>query len=398
MMKGKKILFLSTQLPYPPHSGGLVKSWNFVKHLSKNNQLSIACLLKDDDAKYLEGFQNKCSLHALEAFKSDIPRNAITLLKSYFSAPCLNAYRNQSNDLQSAVNKLVIENDYLIVDHYEMFQFVPQDCKAKIILHTHNAEFMLWKRMGELSSNPLKKLLLKIETYRVKQYEKRIFSQADLVFATPSDIDLYKLAGFDTSNLKTTYHLGNDQLLNLPNIEFETTEKCITFMGTLSWEPNIDGLLWFIEKVFPIILRKNPDCNLYILGKDPDQRLVSIAKNKANIVFTGFIKDLDSYLQKTRVYIAPLRFGSGMKVKVLEGLYRGVPSVLTSVAAEGLLLENDKHAFISDEPTIFAKYCEALIRDQKTWEKFRDNSRVLANKEYKWSMLFEKMDQDFLAL
>lgn len=386
------ILFISTQLPFPPKSGGTVKSWNYVKDLAARYTLSIACLLKDDDNQFVEAFKSKLPLANLITHAHQTNRSISTLLKSYLGHACLNVYRNHSSIFSKQLSALFKEVDAVIIDHYEMFQYVPVDFHGKVILHTHNAEFMLWQRMSELESNPFKKLILKLEAKRVAKYEQKIFNQSDLIYTTESDRDLYRKHGFQLGNIQVTYHLGNDTLLDLPNIEFSSTELAITFMGTLSWEPNVDGLLWFIENVYPKVLEKYPNCKLYVLGKNPDERLLKAAENFEFIVFTGFVEDLDSYLKKTRVYIAPLRFGSGMKVKVLEGLYRGVPTVSTSVGAEGLKVEDNKHIMIADEPDTFARKCIQLLEDEKCWNRLLTNSRLLAKQEYQWKPLFERMN------
>ncbi|MEX2379575.1 MAG: glycosyltransferase, partial [Vicingaceae bacterium] len=330
--------------------------------------------------------------------KLQIKRSPINLIKSYFGFPCLNVYRNYSLTFKQKIHSIAQNFDAIIIDHYEMFQYVPSKYSGKVIMHTHNAEFMLWQRMGELSMNPVAKVLLKLEAQRVRKYEQEIFSSSDLIYSTPSDIELYKQHGFNTEKHKLTYHLGKDDLLKMPNLSFNETEGALSFMGTLSWEPNIDGLLWFIKKVWPQIIEKKPESRFYIMGKKGDHRIYQAAKPYQSIIFTGFVKDLDQYLQKTTVYIAPLRFGSGMKVKVLEGLYRGVPMVSTSVGAEGLELENEKHILIADSPKDFAEACLRLLEDQTLWERLRDNSRSIAEEKFKWEPLFERMNKELLKI
>jgi glycosyltransferase involved in cell wall biosynthesis len=391
-MAKPSILFISTQLPFPPKSGGTMKSWKYVSDLANRYQLSIACLLKDEDEIYLDEFKESVEVHTLISEKLQVNRNPLNLIRSYFGYPCLNVFRNYSPTFEQKIHSIASDFDTIIVDHYEMFQYLPNGYKGKVVIHTHNAEFMLWQRMGELSKNPLAKLLLKIEANRVKAYEKKIFSESDLVYSTPSDIELYKHNDIEIEKHKCTYHLGNDELLQLPPLSFNETEGALSFMGTLSWEPNIDGLLWFIQKVWPKIIEEKPNIRFYIMGEKGDNRIYEAAKPYQNIIFTGFVKELDSYLKKTTVYIAPLRFGSGMKVKVLEGLYRGVPMVSTSVGAEGLALENGTHILIANESTSFAKACLVLLNDQALWEKLRDNSRVIAREKYRWKPLFEQMD------
>ena len=395
----RKILFLTTQLPFPPKSGGTVKSWNYVLFLASKYQLSLGSLLKDNDEEHLEGFEKSIKLQHFIHQKVVSKRSPLNLLKSYFLAPCLNVFRNRSTLFQKEVDRIAAEHEILIIDHYEMFQFVPKQFKGKVVLHTHNAEFMLWKRMSELEKrNPIKKFILHLEGMRVRKYEKEIFSKAEIIYSTPSDIQLYKANGFDTSKHLITYHLGNDHLLELKDLEFDKTEKALTFMGTLSWEPNIDGLVWFLKEIWPGIEQKHPDCKFYILGNSPDGRIITAAKDNSNIVFTGFINDLESYLQKTRVYLAPLRFGSGMKVKVLEGLYRGVPTVSTSVGAEGLEVLSGKEIMIADEPSIFLNHCIELLENNELWDQLKSNSRRVAREKYRWEPLFKLMDESLSKL
>jgi len=389
-----KILFVSTQLPYPPTSGGTVKSWNYIKFLASKYSVSCACFLKNEDEKHQEEFQEAVSLAHFYAEPIAVQRSPINLLKSYLSSPCLNVYRNRSKTFKKVIKKLAQEQDIMIIDHYEVFQYVPANYTGKVIMHTHNAEFMLWQRMSELTSNPIKKMMLALEAARVKKYEQYIFQNAELIYSTPSDIELYKNHGFKVSKHRETYHLGNESLLQLPALKFEETEKAITFLGTMSWEPNIDGIVWFLDKVWPTIKAEESDCKLYLLGRNPDVRIVAAANNDQNIIFPGFVKDLDSYLKKTRVYIAPLRFGSGMKVKVLEGLYRGNPTVSTSVGAEGLIVKQGESILIANDAKAFAQACIDLINQQAMWENMSKNSRELANQEYRWEPLFERMDEN----
>ena len=392
-MTRQKILFLTTQLPFPPKSGGTVKSYHYLKFLALNYDVTVASLLKEDDEVHVENFKKEFSLKEVVTQEMAVGRSPLNLLKSYITAPCLNAFRNYSIEFENKIQTLFTKNNVVIVDHYEVFQYIPKNYRGKVVMHTHNAEFMLWQRMSELTNNPIKKAILKLEATRVKKHESEIFNQSNLIYSTPSDIDLYKNHGFNISKHKITYHLGNDDMLSLPDLEFEETEKAVTFIGTLSWEPNIDGICWFIDNCWKQLKNIHPDLTLYILGNNPSDRILKSAKKDPNIVFTGFVKDLDTYLQKTRVYIAPLRFGSGMKVKVLEGLYRGNPCVTTSVGAEGLDLADGENSYISDTPEAFIASCLHLLDNKEKWELIRDKVRKLAAEKYTWQALFVRMEK-----
>lgn len=398
-MSRKSILFLSTQLPYPPNRGGTIKSWKYLSDLSKRYDMGLGCFLKDDDEDYLNEFRSKITLIEFVDEKLCIARSPLNLVKSYFGYPSLNVFRNYSKSFQSKIEKISPSYDAIIIDHYEMFQYIPKAYQGKVILHTHNAEFELWSRMAKLNDNPLMKLALRAEAKRVLKYEKSIIHRADLVYATPFDIATYKAAGITSHAIHLTYHLGNDELLQSPTLQFEHTEKALLFMGTLSWEPNIDGLLWFIQEVFPRIIEQHPDLIFYILGKiEEDDRLPAACEGNPNIKLCGFVKDIDQYLSKSRVFLAPLRFGSGMKVKVLEGMYRGIPMVTTKVGAEGIEVTDGEELMIADDAIDFANKVLQLLEDRTSWENLRDQSRKKAAELYTWQPLFDKMDQELSSI
>ncbi len=138
---------------------------------------------------------------------------------------------------------------------------------------------------------------------------------------------------------------------------------------------------------------KNPDVVFYIIGRNPDERLKKIIKNRKDINLTGFIENLEDYYSRARVFVCPLRFGSGIKVKVLNAMYRGIPVVTTSIGVEGLALKNMKHVAIADNSDKMIEDINTLLNDQKTWERLRDNSRELASRQYTWDRVFTNIDR-----
>lgn len=116
------------------------------------------------------------------------------------------------------------------------------------------------------------------------------------------------------------------------------------------------------------------------------------------IELCGFVDDIDNYLSRSRVFLAPLRFGSGMKVKVLEGMYRGLPMVTTEVGAEGIDATHGKELMIAQNAADYAQHCIELLSNQKKWEALRDQSRKKAAEKYRWAPLFESMDKELKAI
>ncbi len=386
-----KILFLTTQLPYPPVSGGVIKSWRLVEHWAQKYELRIVCGLKNEDAQNLEAFRRK--VKGVEVFGHPLgrERSALNLLKSYISAPSLNVYRNASPEIADRVKQWASDSDIIFVDHYEMGQYIPERSKAKVVLHEHNAEYVMWKRLGEIENSPFKKLALTLEAKRIARAERIYADKADAVLAAPNDIEELVKVGVDRQKCQLTYHLGEDEMLDLASIRFDETEKSLLFVGTLTWEANVDGLLWFFDEVWPRLLEKQSNIRFYILGKNPDPRLQKVADEDSRIMLKGFVKDLEPYHRKARVFVIPLRFGSGIKVKLLHAMYRGIPVVTTPIGTEGLEVASGEHLFSSLDPEEQAEHISRLLEEPKLWEEMQAASRRLVRR-YTWKALLAEHD------
>ncbi len=386
-----KILFLTPTLPYPPVSGGVIKSNKVVHFLSEQYELSVACLLKNEDAQHVAGFLTTVKISDFISEASDIPRTAKNLIISNLQGIPLNLYRNQSAAFKQKVNAVIHQHDVVFCDHYVMFQYIPDDYKGKIILHEHNCEYLIWKRYADIEKSIPKKLALLNQAYRIKKYEQEICRKSNVILAAPNDMDELEKIGADRSKFLETYHLGDDNLLNEPDLAFDKTENALLYIGTLSWEANIDGLIWFNNEIWPAIKQQHPGIVLYIVGRHPDSRLKEMAAKDNNIVMAGFVEDLEPYFQKARLFITPLRFGSGIKVKVVNALYRGIPCVTTSIGTEGLKVKDGEHIFIKDAPADYIAAVEILLKDKQKWEQFRNQSRTIALKYYTWDYVLENI-------
>lgn len=392
------ILFLTPELPYPPHSGGRIKSWKLVEFLGDRYRLGLACALKGDDEAYLEGFKARAALAEMRAEPVKVPRSMAALAKSYLRRIPLNVFRTGSEALASAIAEMAPRYDLIFCDHYEVFQYVPRDFPGPVILHEHNAYFLMWQRYAETGSNPLMRLASLLESRRVRRYELAACARADLVFASPNDIDSLVAAGATRAKCRVTYHLGDETTLNQPPLDYAQTEPALLYVGTLTWEANVDGLLWFIAEVWPELKRRHSALRFRIAGKHPDPRLQRAAQDDPAIELLGFVDDLEPLFRSSRVFVAPLRFGAGIKVKVLSGMGRGMPTATTSVGSEGLAAEDMVHAAIADQPPEMIAAIDRLLTERELWERMSNASRTLVEARYTWDRMLGEMGREIDAL
>lgn len=380
----KKMLFITSQLPYPPQSGGVIKSWKLVEFFSKQYELTIVCPLKFDDARHVECFKKALPNAVLWSEEVNKARSAFNWVKSLLQGKTINEYRSYAKGLTNKMDRAIHDFNLVFVDHYEVFQYCPQKLEIPVILHTHNAESQIWIRYADVVENPAKRFFIKSEAKRIERAEKKYSERADLVFAAPNDIQYLQEDG-KNDKFKPTYHLGHDAMLGLPPLAFHKTELSILYVGTLTWEANVEGLLWFRETAWNTLKKQFPDLIFHLIGKSPDQRLKDWAEEDENVKLHGFIEDLEPFYQRCRAMVVPLRFGSGMKVKILDAFYRGIPVVTTKMGAESLRVENGEHLLFSDDPIEIQTHMAILLKDEAVWTNISTNSRNLAHKNYQWA-------------
>jgi len=386
----KQLLLITIELPFPANSGGRIKSWNMIKALSEHYEVSVVSPLKYG-SDLVDNFKKSISIEKLYSSEVVKERSARNLLTSYLQQVPLNVYRSQSDVLRRTVADIADQFDIILLDHYEAFQYLPKDYKGKVILHTHNATYLMWERYAIQGDSLAMRLAARLEAFRVKRYERRACNSADLIFAAPNDIDNLCKLGCSREKFKETYHLGDDSQLLLKELSFDSTEEQLFYVGTLSWEANVDGLLWFFEEIWPQLKQKRPSLKFLIAGSKPDQRLIEAAKTLKDIELLGYVEDLEPYFKSSRLFIAPLRFGAGIKVKVLNTMCRGLPIVTTSVGAEGLAVKNFEHMAIADNAEDTCTAIEQLLDDPAAWQLIRDESRNIIRAKYTWKRVLGDM-------
>jgi glycosyltransferase involved in cell wall biosynthesis len=390
----KRIFFLTPQLPHPPVSGGVIKSRKMIEHLAARHEVHLFCLLKGSDQHHVDEFRARVPLAALHVAPVRTPRSAGALLRSYLAGVPLSVFRNRSSAMSALVNAAVsLRPDAMFVDHFLMFQYVPDAFDGRVVLHQHNAEYVMWQRFAELDARPLRKIAVHAESRRIRGYEARIGERARTILAAPNDIEALAALGLPRGKFRETLHLGDEELLDAPDIEFDHTELALLCVGSLDWEANRDGLIWFLREVWPLLKRRHPALRFSIVGRNPGAELQSVAGGWDGVRLCGFVDDVEPYYARSRVFVAPLRIGSGIKVKVVNALYRGLPVATTSIGAEGLQVESGRDIYIADQPAAMAEQIGDLLEHKDQWTRLRDSSRALARNRYTWHASLQRVEE-----
>ena len=358
-----RILFLTNLLPYPLDNGGKIKTYTTLKALySGNNQTDLVCFKEQvEDHNYQELDKICHSVH--EVFQRLTTANnkkymMLMAAKSLLSIYPLSSYKFISREMSEYLSSLAsIDYDLIYYDHLPMYVYY-RLCKkywpkARVILDEHNCEATIMKRNAETSSNRFKRAFMFYEASKVEKFESCALLSADksIILSDADYNTLRNATGKDFDHTIIPIGVTDKGLKKQCNPDADTIS--ILFVGTLTWEPNNQGLIWFIDNVIPRMEKEGIKYKLYIVGKNPSEQVMLKTKDNENITVTGYVDSVDPYYDLCDITVVPLFIGSGQRVKLIEAFSKGMPAVSTTIGAEGLAYEDRKNIVIADSSQQF---------------------------------------------
>lgn len=238
--------------------------------------------------------------------------------------------------------------------------------RAKVIFDTVDLQHLRLLRQAELELNPD----IRIEAEKSKKMELNLARVCDATWVV-SPVE-QKLLREEDPSLRVDI-VSDIQVACSGNTPFRQ-RKNILFIGGFAHPPNADAIRWFVQAIFPSIKKQIPDVKLIIIGSDPPQDIRAISDD--TIVVTGFVERVEPFLDESRIFIAPVRFGAGIKGKINKSMCHGLPVVTTTIGAEGMYLESGVNALISDDEAGFANNCIELYQNEELWTELSKNSLI----------------------
>ena len=335
-----KILFIAQELPYREvaHAGGQT-FYNYLSKISDNNEVYLFSYANKDEIVHL----NKLSLPRLKGFKVIVKKRSPKLLRlpsmvvspKYYFNDIYN-YALMKNKLLRFLNKNRI--DMIQLEWTSSLIFVPFLKKhfplLKLVVSEHDVNFLGLKRKYMLEKNITRKLFLYLKYRWGNWQEIKLLKYCDLILThNEKDTDLLVEAGISSNAVHTitpfykTYNQTKSSYLH--------NELHLLFYGAMNRSENYTSILKFIETVYKNIYERLNNVTLTIMGNKPPRNVISY-NGKYNITVTGFVQDPQRYFDKANIFIAPLLFGAGIKIKILEAFSAGLPVVTNNIGIEGI--------------------------------------------------------------
>ncbi len=376
------ILFITPQIPFPPHSGGRIVTWNTIKRFANTNRVSVVCLYHHpSELDALDVMKEHCE--EVAAFPAYGKWSLYPLLRCLVSTQPYKAHRFYNHQMAGYIER-VIQRQNIDIVHAQNFyttKYVNPNWDVLKIHYKENIEGNILLRYGKANRNPLKKMAFFLEGLRTRNFELNACRKFDKVLSI-SPLDRDGLNQLD-STLQVMHQRPGVELTAYPYMEETGNEPIVVFTGTLSYYPNADGVLYFLRHCWPKIRNRIPNAQFYVVGSSPPDSIHQYHE-KDGIVVTGRVPDIQPYIEQANVYIVPLRVGGGIRLKILEAMASGRAIVSTSTGCEGLDGQHQEHLMISDMPDDFTTSIIELLGNSEKRNHLRQNARKLIERVYDW--------------
>lgn len=382
------ILQIYNKIPIPPKDGGSIAVYGLSECFVKlGHSVHLAALNTNKHYVNIDSLQDLIPKN-LKIFYFDINTNIKplrVLFNLLFSSLPYNAERFLSEGFNNILFDLLnkYEYDIIQIEGLYMLQYIQtirNYSNAKISYRAHNVENEIWLNTLESEKNPIKRYYLKKLYNRIYKLEKDYINTYDLLVPiTEKDAEYFKKEGNDK--------LVHTSPTGLDFSKYRCTDKKLDkfkffHLGSLDWIPNQEGLLWFLNNIWPEIATKYKNATFTIAGRNaPDSFVEKITKYQ-NVIFNGEVDNAIEFMHDHTIMIVPLFSGSGMRIKIIEGLASGSIIITTSKGVEGIPAQNRKHLFIVNTVSDFLECIDQIVSDNFDLKEISNNAQQFISNNF----------------
>ncbi len=398
------ILFLSHRIPFPPNKGDKIRSFNEIKFLSKEHNVYLATTCDDiNEYDYIPKLEEFCNdIHAVYFNKR------LRVLRSFFCSKPFSVSSFYDPGIQEFVDRTIREKSIDVIFCFcsSMAEYVLRTPKfnedglhgIKLIIDFVDLDSDKWRQYAEYSKIPMK-WIYHIENKRLFQYEKKIndiFHHSIFVSSREKKV-LRRLS----PNIKNIEVIPNGVSLDFFSAteEFNLSEPeefvpsqsltgkslALVFTGVMDYFANEDGVKWFCEQIFPIIRKKIPQVEFYIVGNNPTDVVWNLSEIDG-VTVTGYVEDIREFYMLADICVIPLRIARGLQNKVLEAMASGKAIVATSNASDGLICHENEDILIADSEEEFAEKVITLMENDLQRDLMGGKAIMNVEENYSWDV------------
>ena len=387
-----KIFVLLPRIPYPLEKGDKLRAFNQIKQLAKHNEVVLCAL--NDNAKVSEqdafrALQPYCqSINFIRFNKLQI---LLGLVRAFFKGLPMQCGYFYNRKAAKKVNALIAKHkpDMLYGQLLRVAEYIRHKDIPKAIDYQDIFSYGM-KRRADIASF-VTRPIYNMEYRRLARYEATIFNDFDVrTIISEPDRKLFP-------------HDKRDEILIIPNgvdHEFfkpqEREKKYdLVFTGNMSYPPNVNAVEYLADEIMPIVWKTLPEAKLYIAGATPDPKVKKAASDK--IIVSGWMDDIRDAYAQSRVFIAPMRIGTGLQNKLLEAMSMRLPAITSPLANASLGAKPNEEILIGNNAQEMAQHIITLLTDTQKAEQIAQAGFDFTNRVYDWGKATERLEEEMVA-
>ena len=389
-----KILWVKAGKLLPVDTGGKIRSFNLLRELDARSRVTLLSYYGgerdvDYERQLVRAFPDAVPVH------TGAPDGSGAASAFDYAAKVLRrAPYAVSKFTSPQVSRLVAHwdlsgrFDVLVCDFLSASMNFPSRLHTPSVLFQHNVESMLWRRQAAAERHVLKRLVYRLEAAKMERYERAAVGRFAHVLAV-SDADRAAMAGMTAASRISVVPTGVDTKAFKPAVRNSSPEPVVLFLGSMDWEPNIDGVHYFVDAIWPRIRAAVPGAKFQVVGRNPGLPVRRLASESIEIV--GTVPSVMEYLHGAAALVVPLRVGGGTRLKIYEAMAAAKAVVSTTIGAEGLDVTNGRDIVLADTADQFATAVTRVLQDAPERRRLEDQALTTASR-YDWSAVAEELE------
>lgn len=381
-----RILQLCKKFPYPLKDGESIAVTNLSRALT-DLDCEVTLLTMNTSKHYFNPAdlpRNYNRYHAIHAVKVDNRVKVKDAFINLFSEQSYHVSRFISKDFEDKLIELLNNNQYDIIQMETpiLAPYLPvirRHTDAPVAMRSHNVEHEIWQRIADNTVWQPKKAYLQNLAKKLRRFETGTLKNFDLLVPiTRRDEHTFQDLGYRGPSVVTPIGInGTDYQPDLSSFQKPVS---LSFIGSLDWIPNQEGLLWFLENVWPEVSRKHPELEFHIAGRNTPASMLKMKIR--NVTFHGEVECSKDFLNAHSIMVVPLLSGSGMRVKILEGMALGKVVLTTSIGVEGIEAGDRQEILRADSPQAFIEQLDFAVKNKAALPHIGSEARELLIAEY----------------
>lgn len=383
-----KLLVLLSRVPYPLEKGDKLRAYHLVRRLARNNEIHLFCLSDTHtDPSHIEHLSQFCRhIQVVHISRWSILWKLATAL--FTRLPFQVAYFHH-RAAQKKIDRVIREwqPDHVLCQLVRTTEYVRKYYSLPKTLDYMDTLSKGMERRTETSPFYLRPLL-KAETRRLIRYENLMFDQFDhSVIISAQDRDFI-------------YHPNRDRMVVIPNgvdtrhfsPQPQEQRYDLLFTGNMNYPPNIDSVLFLVQRVLPIVRNKRPGTTLLISGVDPSPSVRDLARSDGSISVTGWVKDIRASYAQARIFVAPMQIGTGLQNKLLEAMAMRIPCITSSLANNAVGAPAGEAILIGNTPEEYAEHILRLLNDPAERDRLAIKGYEFVREHFDWDRAADALE------